>query len=311
MAVHTFHHDREPTLCLPNREKSCFACCPPIRPADYEHIQHRTIIQRILRENTRGFERQIRNARPVTGFSCWALGYLDDACRLAGCLLHPTRHQGEDLRFLTGYGEKCRRENCPESKMFLALSLRVRRFWLHLADDLDSFQYSSNRINPLFRVLRWGATLLDAVAGEEDGKRVSPEFLSKSYPVLQRDAEPRAEAYLLTSIARENGIRRLKETSFASRFERFSGNLLHRLGTLPNETDASFTHLLPFDPLFLDFLRLGAGIKKSSRERAAMIKHQVDTALSQFMRQVHHPRVHHPSIKRQGKKPLVLPVENG
>ncbi len=286
MAGRSFPHVREPTLCLPDQEKSCFACCPPIRPAGYEHIQHRTIIQRILRENTRGFERRNRNAHPITGFSCWALGYLDDACRLAGCLLHPTRHQGEDLRFLTGYGEKCRRENCPESGIFLALSLLARGFWLHLADGLDSFQYSSRRINPLFRFLGWGAYLLDAVAGEEDGKSVSPDFLSKSYPVLQSDAEPRANAYLLTIIARENGIRSLKEISFASRFKRFSVDLLHRLGTLPNETDASYAHLLPFDPLFLDFLRLGAGIKKSSEERAAMIKDQVATALSHFIRQV-------------------------
>ena len=292
MAVHSFHHDREPTLCLPDQGKSCFACCPPIRPAGYEHIQHRTIIQRILRENTRDFKRQNRKARPVPGFSCWALGYLDDACRLAGCLLHPTRHQGKDLRFLTGYGEKCRRENCPESRIFLALSLPARRFWLHLADDLDSFHYSSKRINPLFHLLGWGAGLLDAVAGEENGKSVSPDSLSKSYPVLQSDAEPRANAYLLTIIARENGIRSLKAISFASRFERFSGDLLHRLSTLPNETDVSFTHLLPFDPLFLDFLRLGAGIKKSSEERAAIIKDQVDTALSQFIRQGHHTCAH-------------------
>jgi hypothetical protein len=37
-----------PTLCLPDSGKSCFACCPSIRPAGYEHVQHLNIIKRIV-----------------------------------------------------------------------------------------------------------------------------------------------------------------------------------------------------------------------------------------------------------------------
>jgi len=45
----------QPTLCLPDTEKNCFACCPPIRPAGHEHLQHTGIVKRMVRENTWAF----------------------------------------------------------------------------------------------------------------------------------------------------------------------------------------------------------------------------------------------------------------
>ncbi len=44
-----------PTLCLPDTGKSCFACCPPIRPAGYEHVQHINIIKRIVDRTIKRF----------------------------------------------------------------------------------------------------------------------------------------------------------------------------------------------------------------------------------------------------------------
>jgi hypothetical protein len=278
--------DFEPTLCFPDEKKSCFACCPPLRPAGYEHIQHRTIIQRMLRENTKAFDRQDRHFRPITGFSCWALGYLDDGCRLMGCLLHPERHQGKDFRFLTDYGEKCRRENCPESKVFLALSIEARRFWLHLAEGLSAFQYSSRRFNPLFHLLGWGSALLGAVAVKEKGEPLSPHHLSKTYPVLQSGVDPRACAYLLKSIALQKGIASVAGTLFAGQFAQFSSRIMPRLRDAPLREGAPFTHLLALDPLFLNLLRLGGGIKRIHEDVAVTLKTQVDEALSHFISQM-------------------------
>jgi len=66
------------SLCAPDEEKSCFACCPPIRPPGYEHLQYTNEIKRFLRENTVSLRREQKSISPITGFSCWALGYLDD-----------------------------------------------------------------------------------------------------------------------------------------------------------------------------------------------------------------------------------------
>ncbi len=237
----------------------------------------------MLRENTREFDRQNRDPRPITGFSCWALGYLDDHCRLVGCLLHPARHQGEDFRFLTGYGEKCRREDCPESSIFLELPVEARRFWLHLADGLGSFEYSSRRFNPLFHLLGWGSALLGAIVVKENKEHLSPEHLSKTYPVLQSGVAPRANAYLLKGITRQRGIEALRGTLFERRFKDFSAHLMQHLSELPWQGDAPFTHLLSLDPLFLDLLRLGAGIKRIHDDLAISLKKEVDEQLSSFI----------------------------
>ena len=94
------------TLCVPDAQRSCFACCPPIRPAGYEHIQYRNMVMRMLRENTKGFAAGGGGRSPITGFSCWALGYLDENFRQVGCLLHPAMNNGKDLRYRVGFGEK-------------------------------------------------------------------------------------------------------------------------------------------------------------------------------------------------------------
>jgi len=224
--------------------------------------------------------------RPITGFSCWALGYLDRDCRLVGCLLHPARHQGEDFRFLINYGEKCQRESCLESRVFRELSLEERRFWLHLAEDFDSFQYSSRRFNPLFRLMGWGSTLLGAIVMEEGGRALSPGQLSKTYPVLQGGVEPRANAYLLKGIVQQEGVQSLGTTLFTRQFEQFSTDLMPRLRSGSLSGGAPFTHLLPLDPLFLDLLRLGAGIKRIHEDAAVALKAHVDKQISHFIGQI-------------------------
>ncbi|MFH0844586.1 MAG: hypothetical protein V1930_03855 [Pseudomonadota bacterium] len=120
--------DPYPTLCFPDHEKSCFACCPPIRPAGYEHIQYRDILKRFLREDTESFKKRNDAIGPITGLSCWALGHMYNSFKQVGCMLHPAQNDGVDLRYRVDYGEKCSRETCREEKIFSKLDKNDRVF---------------------------------------------------------------------------------------------------------------------------------------------------------------------------------------
>jgi hypothetical protein len=176
-------------LCRPDDDKSCFRCCPPIRPAGYDHLDFRGFLSREFRENRRRIVEQGTSGREITGFSCWGLGFLDPAGRRIGCLLHPARHDGEDLRDRTGYGPKCRRELCPESLTFKGLPSALAGFVLGLADGLDSFEYSSPRANPIFRLLRWGPTVVAALA-EAENFRLSRDVYREKWSMLDAGLSP-------------------------------------------------------------------------------------------------------------------------
>jgi hypothetical protein len=307
------------TLCFPDSEKSCFSCCPPIRPAGFEHFQYRNIIKRILRENTEAFSRDRESSIPITGFSCWALGYVDRNHRRIGCLLHPAHHGGVDLRYRTDYGEKCEREFCPEARVFSGLALEEKRFWLHLADGLDSFSYSSRKLNPLFEMMNWGGHLLRLLATNEDYRDLTKESFFQSYPFFSAKNPPKPNVYLIRWLVDREGTHLLKSHTFKSEFDLFSGRttkeLRHaaqqsnppqpplrgrfqpvgltgrRVGSEPQAVMKggrreifveSYTHLLDLDRDFLDFLRLSARITKTSREDALALKKLVDGKLEEF-----------------------------
>lgn len=275
------------SLCFPDSEKTCFACCPPIRPARYEHIQHRNIIRRILRENTSDFDLHRKEVRPITGYSCWALGYLDEGCRLIGCLLHPALNRGEDLRDRVDYGNKCRRETCPEAKVFSMLKPEQKKFWLHLADGLNAFSYSSRKHNPLFTMMHWGAPLLGAVASAESGNLFTwPDFLER-YPFFSTGIPPRGNAYLLNRLIRCKTPSLLKTGAFRQGFERFSqhiGDRVKRECRPPGNGHP--VHRLDMDRHFLDFLRLSAGIRRIRMQDALHIKVAVDQEIDLFEKSV-------------------------
>jgi hypothetical protein len=274
---------QNPTLCAPDGLKTCFACCPPIRPHGYEHIQYETIIKRVLRENTFSFGKRDTAVSPITGFSCWALGYLDGKYRRVGCLLHPLQNQGEDLRFRVDYGEKCRRESCPEAKSFSKLSEKCGKFWLHLADDLDSFSYSSKIRNPLFAILGWGTHLLELVSLVEGYERRERNAFLLEYPFFEYPGSPKAHAYLLKHLIGEGNVHLLKREAFKGELQRFCGLLSSDLRRSSEDVpQAVHVHRLPMDRDFLDFLRLSAGITRVSHEGAIRLKMLTDERLRQF-----------------------------
>jgi hypothetical protein len=274
-----------PTLCMPDGQKSCFACCPPIRPAAYEHLTYKNIIKRVLRENTAGFDSKREEVRPITGYSCWGLGYVDRGYKLIGCLLHPARHDGHDLRSRVDYGGKCGREVCPEAKTFSLLTAMARQFWIHLADGLDSFAYSSRKENPLFCLLGWGGPLLSMIA--EEGKDEIParkSFLSE-YLFFTAPLVPKGNAYLLRKLVLPGEVGLLKEEEFKCSFERFSMALSEEFGrrTAP-ASKGTPSHLLDLDEDFRDFLRLHLGAARIHLHEALLLKEKVDLRIERFRR---------------------------
>ena len=153
-----------PSLCSPGGGLSCFACCPPIRPAGYEHADHRASLRRLFSE-ARQEHLAGRPVRPMQGFVCPGLGFLDRQGRQVGCLYHPARHQGQDLRQATGYQEKCARESCPQARAFAQLAPSQRQALVELCAGLDAFAFSSRRLNPVMGLLAFGPGVAGAALG--------------------------------------------------------------------------------------------------------------------------------------------------
>jgi hypothetical protein len=271
------------TLCSPDDEKSCFACCPPIRPPGYEHSHYTNEIKRILRENTASLRKEEKCVSPITGFSCWALGYLDGGFKRIGCLLHPSQNGGEDLRYRVDYGDKCARESCVEAGIFRLLSPESGAFWLSLSQGLDSFSYSSRTVNPLFRILGWGAPVLNLVAMAEKETHLRGDSILELYSFFKIPLSPRANAYLLRVLINSETLDLLKNPRFMGRFEEFSNRLSKDLSLqVPSSSAAPYVHSLSMETDFLDFLRLAARIKRAGDQEAASLKEFTDHALAQF-----------------------------
>ena len=271
-------------LCSPDSTKSCFACCPPIRPAGYEHIQFKSSIQRMLQENTEQFDASDSRIAAITGFSCWGLGYLDKTHRLIGCLLHPNQNQERDLRFRIDYGEKCRREGCEEAKIFSELDIAAQKFLLCLTDNLDSFEYSSRSANPLFDLLGWGTRILGFVAECEAVGKPDRETFFQKLPFLRTTLPSRAYASLLKRIIDRGTFDLLMDDAFRISFEEFAeylaGLVRRRSSSFP---DGKFVHLLGLDPEFANFLRLACGVFKITPASVEKIKRIVDQETEKFL----------------------------
>ncbi len=273
------------SLCFPDSSKSCFACCPPIRPAGYDHLDYKNSIKRMLLENTAGYIPEDISIRPVTGFSCWAMGYLDPGFRQPGCLLHPSKNNGNDLRYRIDYGSKCLRETCHEAKVFEMLNKDQKNFWLKLADGLDSFEYSSRKTNILFNILGWGNKVLASIADKESGRFFDRLFFLKSYPFFDSKISPKGYAYLLTYIINGAGSEVLRKPEFKRSFKVFSRNLTAAIKERFDRGEGPvYVHKMEIDLLFADFLRISLQMKKSECSAVEKIMRYTDEQLELFCR---------------------------
>jgi len=196
--------------------------------------------------------------------------------------LHPARNGGLDLRYRVDFGDKCRRETCREAKIFDGLTPDAKRSWLCLASGLDAFAYSSSIQNPLFTMMGWGKEVLEWISN--NGPALSRDDFFRRYPFFLTPLNPFGHAYLLSRILMtgKGDPLTLSET-FRGRFERLSLDLGRVLGEMPLRSgQIVFTHLLPLDRTFLDFLRLTCGIKRLSLGTAVSMKAVVDRKLEGF-----------------------------
>lgn len=225
-------------LCSPGRGLSCVACCPPIRPAGYDHADHLGSLRRLLSENTRALREQGPPAKPITGYWCPGLGYLDSAGRMAGCLLHPAQNQGRDLRGPTGFQEKCARESCPPARAFAALGEAQREALMDLCQGMDSLSFGSPRLNPVMRLLAFGPEVAAAATGLSLGSR---EDLA-AWPWLNET--PPAWGWLLARRLEAWGAEAMASVDLAARLAGEAQALTQRLGPVPPLEQGQALHTL-------------------------------------------------------------------
>jgi hypothetical protein len=134
-------------LCQPDGSKSCGACCGIYNYVDStpEALRDR------LRRRTQRFRSDVRSAEDLTVFSqsiraaedqsrrfdviycCEYVGFLDQAGRRVGCLLHPVQNGGADMRGISFYGQElCEGHLCPS---YHFLSRAEQAILVELLDD--------------------------------------------------------------------------------------------------------------------------------------------------------------------------------
>ncbi|MGA3086000.1 MAG: hypothetical protein ABSE95_14600 [Thermodesulfobacteriota bacterium] len=114
-------------LCQPDSQKACGACCGLYNYQDHS----RWALKSLLTKRTNLFhsyqgeipyEEYVQKASALAGspklfeviHNCDYLGFLDLDQKKVGCLLHPSGHQGHDLRRHSFYGaELCAGHFCP------------------------------------------------------------------------------------------------------------------------------------------------------------------------------------------------------
>jgi hypothetical protein len=116
------------TLCHPDDRKSCGACC-----GLYNWVDHsRERVSRLMHERTDMFVSGMRRGRSIKDvkalllsidtpdklfgpiYNCPFVGFIDDARRRVGCMIHPVNNNGRELRDVSLYGaEICNGHECP------------------------------------------------------------------------------------------------------------------------------------------------------------------------------------------------------
>ena len=256
-------------LCRPDHRRSCFRCCPPIRPAHYDHGDHRGFLTREFLENTRTLPDRLSVNRPITGFSCWGLGFLDSSLGLVGCLLHPAANDGQDLRDLTGYGAKCRRELCREARELTRLPGDLADFVLGLTTGLDSFDYSSPRANPAFCLLEWGPAVVAALRAAEPAGLNREDYLAR-HGFLARDLVPARDRFALERLLESGSLSDLSRPGFLEAYQKavLTFTRRRRLADALPLDNGPFVHQLNLPDSFALFLKTQLGMQRARPSQA-------------------------------------------
>lgn len=164
-------------LCQPDNEKSCGACCGLYNWHDHSRKTLNSLLQRRTSSFfSLGKEIDFHHCRQWTEvpasnpklleaiYNCEFLGFIDRGQKRVGCLLHPSIHQGVDLRWNSFYGvELCAGHFCPsythltkveQSAVFMALD----DWYLYglVITDIDLvkefFKHVQNRLGESIRV---------------------------------------------------------------------------------------------------------------------------------------------------------------
>lgn len=268
------------SLCFPDGKKSCFRCCPPIREADYDHLEHRDAVVEMLERNTNDLDGDLRLARVINGRECWGLGYLDAGGTLIGCMLHPEANEGVDLRDLTGYGDKCRRELCLEAKAFQLLDEERAAFVLQLSDGLDSIEYSSVSANPVFRLLRWGSAVIDKLMLAVDGNMTRPQYL-RDWGMFADELNPVVHRFPIEILMERIGLTRLSDHEFLEKYLSAVNAFIssNKVIIEPPLDNRPFVHQLVSEPI-AGFLRHGLGRFRASPAEIEKINKKLHALLS-------------------------------
>ncbi len=269
------------TLCVPFDNTSCFRCCPPIRPAHYDHLLYAKSLKREFIENTTKIEERLKSPRKIIGFYCWALGYLDSGFKQIGCLLHPAQRGGKDLRYLTGYGEKCLREMCLQGRIFSKLTEPVKVFWLEITKGLNSFYFSSERANPIFHILLWGEKILSGLYSYSKQKEWNATELLWRLNFLMA-LNPRAwrlPVELLMEISKD-----YENINWHSFFQETA----KEINSWKLEGHGSYAHLLDVSNSLKDFLRFFLRILKTNLQDAI----KLEKKLRKFLEENHRKFCH-------------------
>jgi hypothetical protein len=263
------------SLCCPDDEKSCFRCCPPIRPPHYDHLDYKTFLARELAENTRAFKHCRPTKKNITGFTCWGLGFLDSRFSKIGCLLHPARNHQNDLRDLTGYGDKCRRELCHEARQFQKLSPELATRLLILAKDLDSFAFSSPQKNPLFKLLHWSPRIIRNVFQKTPD--LDREAYISQWSFLTEDLNAGRDEWLITLFMESLALEHMGADRFLQEYKRFLLKLERKLGPviMPPLENRPYIHQLDLTTAEKGFLKSCLGWNRLELGRAQEL---LDTA---------------------------------
>ena len=182
-------------LCQPDAGKSCGACCGLYNWAD---SSRESLVER-LRNRTRRLRGMVRELDDLLFFSeatksaedqtkryeeihcCEYLGFLDDEEKRVGCLLHPLRNGGADMRDVSFYGkELCAGHLCPS---YHYISDAEKQALIHILDDWYLYGLCLTDIDLVknyFRLISEGVYEMPPLARFEGGelREIARRFFS-------------------------------------------------------------------------------------------------------------------------------------